>query len=40
MKIGFGKGNMGLALDVEYGGRRVKVVGVGANSAQMGVLGA
>ena len=28
------KGNVGLILDVEYGGRSVKVVGVGVNSAQ------
>ena len=34
------KGNMGLIVDVDYGGRSVKVVGVGVNSAQMGVLGA
>ena len=40
MKIGFGKGSMGLVLDVEYGRRRIKVVGVGVNSAQLGVLGA
>ena len=34
------KGDKGLKLEAEYGGLSIKVVGVGVNSAQMGVLGA